>query len=136
MKIRKANILNKDQMITDVYLHENKKEFHTLVAVPQLEWSKLISYEEEKESSPKSLTGHCRKWLKRMRPRSCPKDCTMGDRNVARAHARCFHGHTDKKTQLKTSCQQDKLEGLRRERPINGSIFTAGNVWTTRNEAG
>ncbi|MFB6498368.1 YueH family protein [Bacillus haynesii] len=55
MKIRKANILNKDQMITDVYLHENKKEFHTLVAVPQLEWSTLISYEEEKTELAEKL---------------------------------------------------------------------------------
>ncbi|AOP16568.1 hypothetical protein ETA57_17960 [Bacillus licheniformis] len=55
MKIRKANILNEDQMITDVYLHENKKEFHTLVAVPQLEWSTLISYEEEKAELSEKL---------------------------------------------------------------------------------
>ncbi|EWH21032.1 YueH family protein [Bacillus haynesii] len=55
MKIRKANILNKDQMITDVYLHENKKEFHTLVAVPQLEWSTLIFYEEEKTELAEKL---------------------------------------------------------------------------------
>ncbi|MFN2744088.1 MULTISPECIES: YueH family protein [unclassified Bacillus (in: firmicutes)] len=48
MKIRKANIINQKEMITDVYLHENKQQFHTLVAVPQLEWSTLISYEEEK----------------------------------------------------------------------------------------
>ncbi|MGN9866416.1 YueH family protein [Bacillus swezeyi] len=55
MKIRKANIMNGDQMITDVYLHENKKQFHTLVAVPQLEWSMLISYEEEKSALVKKL---------------------------------------------------------------------------------
>ncbi|KAA6450477.1 YueH family protein [Bacillus swezeyi] len=55
MKIRKANIMNGDQMITDVYLHENKKQFHTLVAVPQLEWSMLISYEEEKSALIKKL---------------------------------------------------------------------------------
>ncbi|CAI8844172.1 hypothetical protein EMIT074MI3_20104 [Bacillus licheniformis] len=35
----------------------------------------------------------------------------MGDRNVARAHARCFRGHTDKKMQLKKRCQQDKTGG-------------------------
>ncbi|MFT0801157.1 YueH family protein [Bacillus swezeyi] len=55
MKIRKANIMNGDQMITDVYLHENKRQFHTLVAVPQLEWSMLISYEEEKSALIKKL---------------------------------------------------------------------------------
>ncbi|NPC93987.1 hypothetical protein HOO54_17625 [Bacillus sp. WMMC1349] len=48
MKIRKANITNEDKLITDVYLHENRQQFHTLVAVPELEWSILISYEEEK----------------------------------------------------------------------------------------
>lgn len=42
-------------MITDVYLHENKRQFHTLVAVPQLEWSMLISYEEEKSALIKKL---------------------------------------------------------------------------------
>ncbi len=48
MKIRKANITVQSGMIGDVYLHENKKEQHTLVAVPELEWSTIISYEEEK----------------------------------------------------------------------------------------
>lgn len=45
MKIRKANINTQTGMITDVYLHENRKELRTLVAVPQLEWSTIISYE-------------------------------------------------------------------------------------------
>ncbi|MGM0861164.1 MAG: YueH family protein [Bacillota bacterium] len=55
MKIRKANITAQIGMIGDVYLHENKKEFHTLVAVPQLEWSTIISYEEEKASLSERL---------------------------------------------------------------------------------
>ncbi|MGR3288316.1 YueH family protein [Bacillus sonorensis] len=55
MKIRKANIVSEDKMITDVYLHENKKQSHTLVAVPELEWSALISYEEEKRSLVQKL---------------------------------------------------------------------------------
>lgn len=50
MKIRKANITVPAGMIGDVYLHENKKEQHTLVAVPELEWSTIISYEEEKQA--------------------------------------------------------------------------------------
>lgn len=41
--------MNGETLITDVFLHENKKQFHTLVAVPELEWSMLISYEEEKQ---------------------------------------------------------------------------------------
>lgn len=49
MKIRKANVMNGETLITDVFLHENKKQFHTLVAVPELEWSMLISFEEEKQ---------------------------------------------------------------------------------------
>ncbi|MEC3840181.1 uncharacterized protein SRCM101294_02027 [Bacillus amyloliquefaciens] len=55
MKIRKANITVKSGMIGDVYLHENKKEQHTLVAVPELEWSTIISYEEEKKALAQRL---------------------------------------------------------------------------------
>jgi hypothetical protein len=49
MKIRKANLTVNENPINQVYLHENKKEFHTLIAVPDLEWSILISNEGEKE---------------------------------------------------------------------------------------
>ncbi|CAN2254971.1 YueH family protein [Bacillus vallismortis] len=55
MKIRKANINTQTGMITDVYLHENRKELRTLVAVPQLEWSTIISYEEDKAALPERL---------------------------------------------------------------------------------
>lgn len=56
MKIRKANITVQSGMIGDVYLHENKKEQHTLVAVPELEWSTIISYEEEKGAGAAAFT--------------------------------------------------------------------------------
>lgn len=61
MKIRKANISTQTGMITDVYLHENRKELHTLVAVPQLEWSTIISYEEEKSLLPERLEASLRR---------------------------------------------------------------------------
>lgn len=59
MKIRKANINTQTGMITDVYLHENRKELRTLVAVPQLEWSTIISYEEDKATLPKRWKLRC-----------------------------------------------------------------------------
>ncbi|ALC82219.1 MULTISPECIES: YueH family protein [Bacillus] len=49
MKIRKANLTANHIPINQVYLHENRKENHTLIAVPDLEWSILVSYEDEKE---------------------------------------------------------------------------------------
>ncbi|KAF1678226.1 YueH family protein [Bacillus mexicanus] len=61
MKIRKANINTESGMITDVYLHENRKELRTLVAVPQLEWSTVISYEEDKASLPERLNASLRR---------------------------------------------------------------------------
>ncbi|KJJ40995.1 hypothetical protein UM89_16055 [Bacillus subtilis] len=61
MKIRKANITTETGMITDVYLHENRKELRTLVAVPQLEWSTIISYEEDKASLPERLEDSLRR---------------------------------------------------------------------------
>ncbi|QIW81214.1 YueH family protein [Bacillus tequilensis] len=61
MKIRKANITTETGMITDVYLHENRKELRTLVAVPQLEWSTVISYEEDKTSLPERLEASLRR---------------------------------------------------------------------------
>ncbi|OBA01776.1 hypothetical protein A9D36_16695 [Bacillus subtilis] len=62
MKIRKANITAETGMITDVYLHENRKELRTLVAVPQLEWSTIISYEEDKASLPERLEASLRRY--------------------------------------------------------------------------
>ena len=44
MKIRKAMLLEQE---TNIYLYENKKEEYTLVAIPTIEWSTLIPYEEE-----------------------------------------------------------------------------------------
>jgi len=44
VKIRKAMLLEKE---TNIYLYENKKEEFTLVAIPNIEWSTLIPYEEE-----------------------------------------------------------------------------------------
>ncbi|POD88056.1 YueH family protein [Bacillus subtilis] len=61
MKIRKANINTQTGMITDVYLHENRKELRTLVAVPQLEWSTIISYEEDKATLPERLEASLRR---------------------------------------------------------------------------
>ncbi len=46
MKVRKANIIHNGEEIRNVYIYENKKEEYILVAVPQLEWSKIIKYEE------------------------------------------------------------------------------------------
>jgi YueH-like protein len=48
VKIRKANILN-ERETTNVYIYENKKEEHIVVAIPHMEWSFLIRYEEETE---------------------------------------------------------------------------------------
>ncbi|ANB57506.1 yueH-like family protein [Anoxybacillus sp. B7M1] len=48
MKIRKANILN-ERETANVYIYENKKEEHIVVAIPHMEWSFLIRYEEETE---------------------------------------------------------------------------------------
>ncbi len=44
LKIRKATIFNETK---NIYLYENKKEEYTLVAVPSIEWSTIIPYEEE-----------------------------------------------------------------------------------------
>jgi hypothetical protein len=48
VKIRKANILN-ERETANVYIYENKKEEHIVVAIPHMEWSFLIRYEEETE---------------------------------------------------------------------------------------
>lgn len=52
MKIRKAYIGTE---IYPVYIHENKKEEHTLVAIPSLSWSTIITYEEAKANIEKRL---------------------------------------------------------------------------------
>lgn len=50
MKIRKANVRYEDQLIENVYVYEDKKQQQTLIAVPQLEWSTMMSYEEDIQS--------------------------------------------------------------------------------------
>ncbi|MFC3886217.1 YueH family protein [Bacillus songklensis] len=47
MKIRKANVRHEHVLIENVYVYEDKKQQQTLIAVPQLEWSTMMSYEEE-----------------------------------------------------------------------------------------
>ncbi|WP_096156804.1 MULTISPECIES: YueH family protein [Bacillus] len=53
MKIRKANMQSGTYT---VYIHENKKEEQTLVAIPSLQWSTIIPYEEEKTTLTNRLT--------------------------------------------------------------------------------
>ncbi|PCK20185.1 hypothetical protein CEY02_14685 [Bacillus pumilus] len=55
MKIRKAHITSGQPKTYNVYLHENKKEYKTLVAVPDIEWSISIAYEDEKRQLEQSL---------------------------------------------------------------------------------
>ncbi|MFP3421088.1 YueH family protein [Bacillus sp. SIMBA_154] len=55
MKIRKAHITRGQLKTYNVYLHENKKEYKTLVAVPDIEWSISIAYEDEKAQLEQSL---------------------------------------------------------------------------------
>ncbi|HWO96452.1 MAG TPA: YueH family protein [Bacillus sp. (in: firmicutes)] len=50
MKIRKANIRHEEVLIENVYVYEDKKQQQTLIAVPQLEWSVMMSYEEDIQS--------------------------------------------------------------------------------------
>ncbi|PMC40634.1 hypothetical protein CJ195_02650 [Bacillus sp. UMB0899] len=49
MKIRKANVKNENHDITNVYIYENKKEEYSLIAIPEIEWSTTISYEEKRD---------------------------------------------------------------------------------------
>ena len=53
VKIRKANMQSDTYT---VYIHENKKEEQTLVAIPDLQWSTIIPYEENKATLTKRLT--------------------------------------------------------------------------------
>lgn len=46
MKIRKTMINTNE---TKVYIYENKKEEYTVVAIPTIEWSTKIHFDEEKE---------------------------------------------------------------------------------------
>ncbi|AIE59423.1 YueH family protein [Bacillus methanolicus] len=46
MKIRKTIVNQND---TRVFVYENRKEEYTVVAIPDLEWSCLISYSETRE---------------------------------------------------------------------------------------
>lgn len=50
MKIRKANVRHEEVLIENVYVYEDKKQQQTLIAVPQLEWSVMMSYEEDIQS--------------------------------------------------------------------------------------
>ncbi|MCA1031654.1 YueH family protein [Bacillus timonensis] len=53
MKIRKAPIVG--NQLSHVYIHENKKEEYTLVAIPDIEWSTIIPYVEEKQALSERL---------------------------------------------------------------------------------
>ncbi|MBM7605430.1 hypothetical protein JOC75_003453 [Metabacillus crassostreae] len=48
MKIRKANVHSENELITNVYIYENKQQEYSLIAIPQLEWSTIIAYEEDR----------------------------------------------------------------------------------------
>lgn len=54
MKIRKANVLD-ERTTTNVYIYENKKEEYIVVAIPDIEWSFFVRYEEETEPLQKKL---------------------------------------------------------------------------------
>lgn len=55
LKIRKANIKNENHDITNVYIYENKKEEYSLIAIPEIEWSTTILYEEKRDELYKRL---------------------------------------------------------------------------------
>jgi YueH-like protein len=54
MKIRKA-VLFDERTPTNVYIYENKKEEYIVVAIPDLEWSLLVRYDEETETLKERL---------------------------------------------------------------------------------
>jgi YueH-like protein len=54
MKIRKA-VLFDERTPINVYIYENKKGEYIVVAIPDLEWSFLIRYEEETETLKERL---------------------------------------------------------------------------------
>jgi hypothetical protein len=49
MKIRKANIVH-ERATTNVYIYENKKEEYIVIAIPDIEWSFSVHYEEDTET--------------------------------------------------------------------------------------
>ena len=49
MKIRKANVHNGNNLITNVYIYENKKLEFSMIAIPEIEWSTTVQYEEERD---------------------------------------------------------------------------------------
>jgi hypothetical protein len=54
MKIRKANIVH-EQTTTNVYIYENKKEEYIVIAIPDIEWSFSVHYEEDTETLKERL---------------------------------------------------------------------------------
>jgi len=60
VKIRKANVLD-ERTTTNVYIYENRKEEYIVIAVPDLEWSYLVRYEEEIETLRTKLLVSLRK---------------------------------------------------------------------------
>ncbi|AEH48793.1 YueH family protein [Parageobacillus thermoglucosidasius] len=60
MKIRKAALLD-ERTPTNVYIYENKKEEYIVVAIPDLEWSFLIRYDEETETLKERLASSLKK---------------------------------------------------------------------------
>ncbi|OAS87122.1 MULTISPECIES: YueH family protein [Metabacillus] len=49
MKIRKANVHNGKNLITNVYIYENKKLEFSMIAIPEVEWSTTVQYVEERD---------------------------------------------------------------------------------------
>jgi YueH-like protein len=49
LKIRKANVNHGHELITNVYIYENKKQEFSMIAIPELEWSTTVQYEEDRE---------------------------------------------------------------------------------------
>ncbi|MGN7943161.1 YueH family protein [Virgibacillus sp. 6R] len=64
MKIRKANVQNGDQFITNVYIYENKKEEYSLIAVPEIEWSTIVEYVESRDHLRERLNNSLGKAVK------------------------------------------------------------------------
>lgn len=56
MKIRKANVQNGGKLITNVYIYENKKQEFSMIAIPEIEWSTTVSYEEERNAVKERIT--------------------------------------------------------------------------------
>ncbi len=83
VKIRKANIQHEGQVISNVYLYENKKEEYTLVSVPDIEWSTVITYDEDTPSLLERLGVSLKHRIsEEAYSQLSKKDHTMGSRNV------------------------------------------------------